>query len=75
MNSLDLHGVRHAYVRGKVIRFIEDNWGTMETLEIVTGHSTRMRELVIEVLNEYKAMYFIGGYLGINPAIITCLLV
>jgi hypothetical protein len=54
MKRLDLHGVRHKDVRRKVIRVIEDSWCKEEEIEIITGHSQRMKEMVMSVLNEYN---------------------
>ena len=70
MNKLDLHTTRHHFVRSKVIRFVEDNWDCGEDVEIITGRSGRMQELVIEVLNEYKLPYRIGDYSGVNTGFI-----
>jgi len=57
MKKLDLHGVRHIDVRPAVLRYIEDNWNSGEEAIIVTGHSMKMRALVIEVLDEYKLQH------------------
>lgn len=54
MKKLDLHRTRHVDVRRKVIRFVEDNWNSGEEAEIITGHSQKMKELVLEILDEYK---------------------
>jgi len=53
-NEIDLHGLRHEEARNALIRKIEDLWGSDETLEIITGHSDRMKEIAIKVLDEYK---------------------
>jgi len=52
--ELDLHGVKHQDVKPIVIRFIEENWSSGNRGSIVTGHSEKMKTLVIEVLDEYK---------------------
>jgi hypothetical protein len=69
MNKLDLHGIRHADVRNKTIRFIESNWGSNEWIEIVTGNSYKMKDLVMDVVNEYDLTLeypiFDTGYLRI----------
>lgn len=57
MKTLDLHYTRHEEVRDKVIRFIEDNWGTGEEVEIITGNSYKMKKLVTEVVGEYDLTY------------------
>lgn len=64
-NSLDLHGVKHADVKQTVINFIEGHWNKGHELTLVTGHSSAMKGLVLEVLDEYKLPYNIGDlYLG-----------
>ena len=74
MKSLDLHKTRHEDVRGLTIRFVEDNWDFLDVLEgeveIITGHSKKMKEIVIEVLDEYHLSYYIGDGLGINNGFI-----
>ena len=53
--KLDLHGTFHKDVRKKVDKFI--NKCILEKaleVEVVTGHSDRMKELVNEVLDEYN---------------------
>ena len=70
MKMLDLHGIRHEFVVGMVIRFVEDLIGVPSQIEIVTGHSERMRSLVIEVLDQYELDYLVGGSFGVNMAVI-----
>jgi len=70
--KLDLHGVRHKEARRKTIRFIEDNWDNGNELEIITGHSTRMKGIVVNVIQEYDLSYGIGNWFdSISPRIIT----
>ena len=53
-NKLDLHGIRHDEVDRLVENFVLLN----ETpLNIITGNSTMMRELVVEVLEKHKFVY------------------
>lgn len=66
MKEIDLHGIKHEEVRSKVIHFIEDNWGTNGEVEIITGHSQRMKAIVEEVLKEYKLDYKVGDFFGFN---------
>jgi len=66
MKKLNLHGIKHEAVRSEVIHFIEDNWAMGEEVEIITGHSIKMKSIVEEVLNEYKLDYKIGDFLGFN---------
>ena len=49
-----------------VIHFIEDNWGTGEEAEIITGNSARMRGIVMNVLDEYCLSYQISRMFDIN---------
>lgn len=51
--KLDLHGVFHSEVFETVDNFISENLYSGE-VEIVTGYSERMKELVQEVLSDYK---------------------
>ena len=55
--KLDLHGVKHEDVRREVIRYIEDNWDSGDMVEIITGHSEKMKGIVFKVLMEYKLNY------------------
>ena len=53
-NKLDLHGIKHEDVNRVVENFVLLN----ETpLNIITGNSTMMRELVVEVLEKHKFIY------------------
>ena len=61
MNKIDLHGVRHEEVRRKVINFIEDNWSSNTEIEIITGQSKKMLDIVLEVVLEYKLQYRYGS--------------
>lgn len=69
--KLDLHGTKYDSARSKVIRFIEDNWRTNLELEIITGHSKKMKSIVIEVLNEYRLNYRVGDFAGFNKGFIS----
>jgi len=61
-------------VRYKVIRFIEDNWDIKEEIEIMTGNSKKMQEIVEKVLREYKLEYKVGDFLGFNKSFIRVVL-
>lgn len=67
---LDLHGVKHEFVRSEVICFVEKYLYSADDLYIVTGHSQVMRDIVTEVLDEYSLDYKTGGYLGIRNSYI-----
>lgn len=62
MIKLDLHGFKHEDVPREVIHFVEDNWNNGDEVEIVTGHSKTMKNVVVEVLKEYKLEYGTGFY-------------
>jgi len=69
--KLDLHGTRYDLAKSKIIRFIEDNWDTKLDLEIITGHSKKMKSIVIKILDEYKLNYRIGDFAGLNKGFIN----
>ena len=70
MKKLDLHNTRHRHVPSKLIRFIEDNWNRDVQAEIITGNSPRMKEIVKEILDEYKLEHREGDFQGINMGFI-----
>ena len=51
IKQLDLHGIRHDEVDRLVENFVLLN---NPPLEIITGHSDRMPQLVIDVLNRHN---------------------
>ena len=51
--KLDLHGVFHNEVFDEVDKFVSENLYANE-IEIVTGYSNRMKDLVQLVLSDYK---------------------
>lgn len=71
IETLDLHGVRHADVEREVVRFIEANWNSGSELKIITGYSPVMQKIVIGVLEDYKLDYKIGNYLGFDKTFIS----
>jgi hypothetical protein len=55
-----------------VIRILEDNWDQDEEIEIITGHSLKMKGLVMNVLEEYDLPYSIGHLYEVDsPRLIT----
>lgn len=52
--KLDLHGIKHVDVKRELDKFF---WEAMQKkltqVEVVTGHSTQMKEIVFETSNEY----------------------
>lgn len=72
VRKLDLHGLKHEEARRVIVRFLEENWGTGDEVEIITGHSVRMKDIVLNTLDEYKLTYTIGRMFEKNaPRIIT----
>ena len=70
MEKIDLHDLHYEDVKQSLIRKIEMYWGSNEVFEIITGHSNKMREVVIKLLDEYALDYKIGGNIGINHGMI-----
>jgi hypothetical protein len=62
----DLHRLRHEDARREVIRFVEEHWNEEAELEIITGNSARMQDVVTEVLKEYKLFYQAGRLFDLN---------
>lgn len=58
MNSLDLHGIKHSDVQKIVDTFLYENMKQKKTsVEIITGSSDQMKNIVKEVLNDYNFDY------------------
>jgi DNA-nicking Smr family endonuclease len=53
--TLDLHGVKHQEVR----QIVEDFIFRDESVDIITGNSNAMKNLVINILNKHNINYFI----------------
>lgn len=54
-SKIDLHGVFHSEVFDVVDQFINESIVSGKTeVEIITGYSPRMKELVREVLSDYN---------------------
>ncbi len=64
--KIDLHMLRHEDARQATIRFIEEHWNESAELEIITGNSTKMKGLVMNILDEYKLTYQISRMFDIN---------
>lgn len=62
IKTLDLHGLTHEDARREVIRFIEDHFNDTDVeMEVITGHSTKMKGIVLNALEEYKLSPNIGS--------------
>jgi len=71
METLNLHGLSYEDAHREVERFINDNWDAPEgNLKIITGHSSKMRNVATVVLDRYDVAYKIGGPLGIDKSYI-----
>lgn len=70
MDTIDLHGTRHDDVKWKLIKKIESLWDTSTELTIITGHSQVMKDIVVNILEEYGLDYTIGDYFGMNDGFI-----
>jgi len=54
MNRIDLHGVRHSEVSRVLEQFIYDHMlKQSKEIEVVTGNSSRMKEIVKEIVVDY----------------------
>jgi hypothetical protein len=70
MNKLDLHGVKHEDVRRDVINFVEGNWSSGKEVEIITGNSKKMLDIVLEVVLEYNLEYRFGNYAAVKSRLL-----
>lgn len=68
--QLDLHGIRHEEVDRLVENFVFKHQ-TNFPLTIITGLSSKMKDLVIGVLDRNKLKYYEGDYSKTNMGIIT----
>ncbi|HAW80784.1 MAG TPA: hypothetical protein DCX27_14360 [Balneola sp.] len=60
MNKLDLHGTPHDEAKNLTASFIEKNLRRASILEVVTGHSSAMRDIVLGVLTQYNLEWYLG---------------
>ena len=60
MQKLDLHGTNHEDAGRDIIRFIEDNWDSDKVIEVITGNSPLMRNIVKEIADQYNLSYTVG---------------
>ena len=71
MKTIDLHGFKHEDVDSYLTQEIESIWNAGIDVEIITGHSSRMKHIVGNILNRYDLNYEVGGFLKINNGMIT----
>lgn len=73
MERLDLHGIKHSEVDRLVENFVFEQYP--DEAVIVTGNSTKMKELVKNVLDRSDIDYIEGdfvnrGYITVNTSLI-----
>ena len=72
MRKLDLHKMKYEDAKRVVEEFVNNywKWDPDEEGEIITGHSSNMREMVIGILKEYSMDYDVGGPLKMDDTFI-----
>ncbi len=51
--QLDLHGVKHEDVSRRCDKFLTSIWGNHDCVDIITGNSEQMKQVVVEALESY----------------------
>ena len=74
MVELDLHNHRHDEAKRLLETTLNSLWGSNEELEIITGNSSKMKDIVVDILDEYKLHYNIGDWTGQNMGFIKTVL-
>ncbi len=69
MNTLDLHGIKHSEVKSTVDGFIRKNL-THLPVEIITGNSLEMQNLVRQVINLYRLKMEPKNYVNLGSFIV-----
>ena len=67
MKTLDLHGMYHDTAQLKVENFVLLN---NTPLKIVTGNSTRMKELVFQILERHNFKYYPENYTNFGAFVV-----
>ena len=62
LRALDLHGATYEEVVTKCHRFLNENYG--HDMYIITGKSSEMMKLVVEIIDKYRLRYHAGGITG-----------
>ena len=68
MKTLDLHGMYHDAVQRQVENFVLLN---ESPVRIITGHSSRMKELVMAIVERHDFDYHYERYINYGSLIIT----
>ena len=61
MEEIDLHGELHMNVQTEVLNFLFLNHHNLP-VKIITGKSTKMREIVIDILKKNHYFYEVPAY-------------
>ena len=51
--QLDLHGIKHEDVSRRCDKFLTSIWGNHDCIDIITGNSDQMKQVVVEALKPY----------------------
>ena len=60
--QLDLHGIKHEDVSRRCDKFLTSIWGNHDCIDIITGNSDRMKQIVIAVVRSYGFNYLDGDF-------------
>lgn len=70
MESLDLHGVRHADAEEIIDDFIGRHFDKLP-IEIITGNSIQMQNFLKEIVNSYKLKMEPTSYINLGSYVIS----
>lgn len=68
MKLIDLHGMKHEDIENDLILFLNEN---EPPVEIITGNSRKMKDIVAEILKEYKYYFYISTDHNFGSLIVT----
>ena len=72
MKKLDLHKMRYEDAKRAVEKLANSYWAwdSDDEADVITGHSSDMRNMVVEILKDYETDYYIGGPMGMDDTFI-----
>ncbi len=70
MRKLDLHGIKHNDSKQLILNFIEKNIDKLP-VEIITGNSIEMKNIVIEIIRSFNLKYSYPSFKNLGSLIIT----